>query len=360
MTTSDISFSNDGGDIVRCSVLILGSGPAGLTAAIYAARAGLRCVVLGGLQEGGQLMITTDVENYPGFSESVLGPDLMAAMRLQALRVGAEIHGSSAISCALESRPFRVRADGGREYLAESLIIATGATAKWLGVPGESALRGFGVSACATCDGAFFKDLEVAVIGGGNTAVEEALFLTRHASRVYVIHRRDKLRAEKILQEKLFSHAKVEMLWCSIVSEMLGEEELTGVMLQESVDGVERERMLAVSGVFVAIGHVPETGLFRDQVAMDSEGYIITTADSTRTNIEGVFAAGDVSDRVFRQAVTAAGLGCMAALEAQAFFGLMYCGYVFFQRLRKQQALFICLPLIFSELHTYPPTCQKQ
>ena len=338
MTTSALSDkpadspadSREGGEVLRCSVLVLGSGPAGLTAAIYAARAGLGCVVLGGLQEGGQLMITTDVENYPGFSEAILGPDLMAAMRAQALKVGAEIRSSNAVSCDLGGRPFCVADDRGVVYSAESLIIATGATARWLGVPGEKALRGFGVSACATCDGAFFKGLEVAVVGGGNTAVEEALFLTRHASRVTVIHRRDKLRAEKILQDKLFSHAKVEMLWNSVVIEMLGEEELTGVRLRESASssippkggmegGEERERVLDVSGVFVAIGHDPETALFRGKVAMDSEGYIITDSDSTKTNVEGVFAAGDVSDRVFRQAVTAAGLGCMAALEAQAF-----------------------------------------
>ena len=319
MTASDISASAEGSEVVRCSVLILGSGPAGLTAAIYAARAGLRSVVLGGLQEGGQLMITTDVENYPGFSEAILGPDLMAAMRAQVLNVGAEIISSSAASCDLGDRPFRVSDDRGVVYLAESLIIATGATARWLGIPGEEALRGFGVSACATCDGAFFKGLEVGVVGGGNTAVEEALFLTRHASRVTVIHRREKLRAEKILQDKLFSHKKVEMLWNSVVYEMLGEDELTGVRLRENVGGEERERVLDVSGIFVAIGHIPETGLFRGQVAMDSEGYIVTASDSTKTNIAGVFAAGDVSDRVFRQAVTAAGLGCMAALEAQAF-----------------------------------------
>ena len=320
MTTSASSTPPaKGEEIVRISVLILGSGPAGLTSAIYTARAGLDCVVLGGLQEGGQLMITTDVENYPGFSEAILGPDLMAAMRAQALKVGAKIHASSAISCELSQRPFRVVADSGVVYVAKSLIIATGATARWLGVKGEESLRGFGVSACATCDGAFFKGLEVVVVGGGNTAVEEALFLTRHASRVYVVHRRDKLRAEKILQEKLFSHAKVEMLWNSVVSEILGDDEVTGVRLREYVNGEEGERVLSVSGVFVAIGHVPETGLFRGFVAMDKEGYLVTAADSTRTNIEGVFAAGDVSDRVFRQAVTAAGLGCMAALEAQAF-----------------------------------------
>ena len=319
MTASDISASAEGSEVVRCSVLILGSGPAGLTAAIYAARAGLRSVVLGGLQEGGQLMITTDVENYPGFSEAILGPDLMAAMRAQVLNVGAEIISSSATSCDLGNRPFRVSDDRGVVYLAESLIIAMGATARWLGIPGEEALRGFGVSACATCDGAFFKGLDVGVVGGGNTAVEEALFLTRHASRVTVIHRREKLRAEKILQDKLFSHKKVEMLWNSVVYEMLGEDELTGVRLRENVGGEERERVLDVSGIFVAIGHIPETGLFRGQVAMDSEGYIVTASDSTKTNIAGVFAAGDVSDRVFRQAVTAAGLGCMAALEAQAF-----------------------------------------
>ena len=319
MTASDISASAEGSEVVRCSVLILGSGPAGLTAAIYAARAGLRSVVLGGLQEGGQLMITTDVENYPGFAEAILGPDLMAAMRAQVLNVGAEIISSSATSCDLGNRPFRVSDDRGVVYLAESLIIAMGATARWLGIPGEEALRGFGVSACATCDGAFFKGLDVGVVGGGNTAVEEALFLTRHASRVTVIHRRDKLRAEQILQDKLFSHKKVEMLWNSVVYEMLGEDELTGVRLREKVGGEERERVLEVSGIFVAIGHIPETGLFRGQVDMDSEGYIVTASDSTKTNIAGVFAAGDVSDRVFRQAVTAAGLGCMAALEAQAF-----------------------------------------
>lgn len=305
-------------------VLIIGSGPAGLTAAIYAARAGLKSIVLAGSQRGGQLMITTDVENYPGFERAIMGPELMRQMELQAQNVGAEIKEVSAIDCNLDSRPFEVVDDRGEKYIAEAIIIATGAVAKWLGVKGEKELQGAGVSACATCDGAFFKNQRVAVVGGGNTAVEEALFLTRHAEKVFLIHRRDKLRAEKILQDKLFANKKIEMVWDSVVEEMVaGQEEggiaeLVGVRVRKNNKAVGGGSVLEVSGVFVAIGHSPETRLFRDKIEMDSEGYIITGADSTRTNIEGVFAAGDVKDKIFRQAVTAAGLGCMAALEAQA------------------------------------------
>ncbi len=305
-------------------VLIIGSGPAGLTAAIYAARAGLKSIVLAGSQKGGQLMITTDVENYPGFERAIMGPELMRQMELQAQNVGAEIKEVSAIDCNLDSRPFEVVDDRGEKYIAEAIIIATGAVARWLGVKGEKELQGAGVSACATCDGAFFKNQRVAVVGGGNTAVEEALFLTRHAEKVFLIHRRDKLRAEKILQDKLFANKKIEMVWDSVVEEMVaGQEEggiaeLVGVRVRKNNEAVGGGSVLEVSGVFVAIGHSPETRLFRDKIEMDSEGYIITGADSTRTNIEGVFAAGDVKDKVFRQAVTAAGLGCMAALEAQA------------------------------------------
>ena len=309
--------------MIETRVLIIGSGPAGLTAAIYAARAGLKSVVLAGNQEGGQLMITTDVENYPGFERAIMGPDLMQQMKLQAQNVGAEIRVVSAVEVNLDSRPFRVVDDRGEVYVAEAIIIATGAVARWLGVKGEKELQGAGVSACATCDGAFFKNQRVAVVGGGNTAVEEALFLTRHAERVFLIHRRDKLRAEKILQDKLFANNKIEMIWDSVVMEMVASRgddiaELEGVRIRKTDEMGGEESVIAVSGLFVAIGHNPETSLFRGKLDMDGEGYIITRADSTETNVGGVYAAGDVSDRVFRQAVTAAGLGCMAALEAQA------------------------------------------
>jgi len=301
-------------------IVIIGSGPAAYTAAIYAARAMLNPLLLSGFEAGGQLMITTDVENYPGFAEPIQGPWLMEQMRAQAEHVGARIESEYVTGLELQSRPFVVRCDSGRVILADAVILATGAKAKWLDLPSEHAFRGFGVSACATCDGFFFRGKDVAVIGGGNTAVEEALYLTHHAERVTLIHRRDALRAEKILQARLFANPKISVVWNSVVEEILGEgtpETVTGVRLRDVRTGAESR--LPVEGVFVAIGHTPNTALFRGQVEMDAEGYIQTTPGSTRTSIPGVFAAGDVQDKIFRQAVTAAGTGCMAALEAEKF-----------------------------------------
>ncbi len=301
-------------------VLIIGAGPAGYTAAIYAARASLRPMMVAGLQPGGQLMITTDVENYPGFADIIQGPWLMEQMAKQAVHVGTTIIEDLIVSADLSAHPFRFTSDCGDVFLADAAIIATGAEARWLGLPSEDRLRGAGVSACATCDGFFFRGMDVAVIGGGNTAVEEALYLTNHAERVTLIHRRDSLRAEKILQARLFAHPKVTVVWNSVVEEILGEgtpETVTGVRLRDVRSGAET--VLTTSGVFVAIGHTPNTGLFRGQVEMDAEGYIRTTPGSTRTSVPGVFAAGDVQDKIFRQAVTAAGTGCMAALEAEKF-----------------------------------------
>jgi thioredoxin reductase (NADPH) len=299
-------------------VLVLGSGPAGYTAAIYAARANLRPLLIRGLQPGGQLTITTDVENYPGFADTVQGPWLMEQMAAQAAKVGTDLIDDTVVSVDLSHRPFRAVGDTGTHYLGDALIICTGASARWLGLPSETRLQGAGVSACATCDGFFFRGREVAVVGGGNSAVEEALFLTNFASRVTVVHRRDRLRAEKILQDRLFRHPKITVVWNSVVDEILGggePETVTGVRLRDVHSG--GLRTLAVDGVFIAIGHTPNTELFRGQLAMDAEGYIETAADSTATGIAGVFAAGDVQDKVFRQAVTAAGTGCMAALEAE-------------------------------------------
>jgi thioredoxin reductase (NADPH) len=301
-------------------VLIIGAGPAGYTAAIYAARASLRPIMVAGLQPGGQLMITTDVENYPGFAHIVQGPWLMEQMAKQAEHVGTSVVEDLVTAADLSVRPFRFTADSGDVFLAESAIIATGADARWLGLPSETRLRGAGVSACATCDGFFFRGKEVAVIGGGNTAVEEALHLTHHAERVTLIHRRDKLRAEKILQARLFANPKINVVWNSVIEEIVGEgtpETVTGVRLRDVQTGTGIR--LPVEGVFVAIGHTPNTALFRGQLEMDDEGYIRTTPGSTRTSVPGVFAAGDVQDKVFRQAVTAAGTGCMAALEAEKF-----------------------------------------
>ncbi|MDF2764450.1 MAG: thioredoxin reductase [Rhodospirillales bacterium] len=304
-------------------VLILGSGPAGYTAAIYAARANLKPILVQGLQPGGQLTITTDVENYPGFADPVQGPWLMEQMQKQAEHVGTRLILDMITSCDLSRRPFRCVGDSGDSYLGETLIICTGAQARWLGLPSEKRFQGYGVSACATCDGFFFRGREVAVVGGGNSAVEEALFLTNFATKVTLIHRRDRLRAEKIGQDRLFRNPKVEVIWNSVVEEVLGADNppgVTGLKLKNLVTGASSQ--IAVDGLFVAIGHDPATQLFRGKLAMDAEGYIQTTPDSTATSIAGVFAAGDVKDKVFRQAVTAAGMGCMAALEAERFLAV--------------------------------------
>jgi len=301
-------------------VLILGSGPAGYTAAIYAARANLDPLLVSGLEEGGQLSITTDVENYPGFAEVIQGPWLMEQMRGQAEHVGTRLASDLIVEVDLDARPFRCVGDSGARYTGDTLVIATGAQARWLGLPGEAKFRGFGVSACATCDGFFYRGKEVAVVGGGNTAVEEAIFLTNFASKVTVIHRRDQLRAEKILQDRLFRNEKIEVLWDHVVEDVLGVEEplgATGVRLRNVKTGETRD--MGVDGLFVAIGHDPATQLFRGKLKMDAEGYILTRPDSTATEIPGVYAAGDVRDKVYRQAVTAAGMGCMAALEAEKF-----------------------------------------
>ena len=304
----------------RSRVLILGAGPAGYTAAIYAARAGLTPVLASGLTPGGQLTITTDVENYPGFAEIIQGPWLMEQMSAQAAHVGTRIVADIIVSVDLAARPFRARGDSGDAYEADALIVATGAEARWLGLPSEKRLSGKGVSACATCDGFFFRGKRVVVVGGGNTAVEEALYLTHHASEVTLVHRRDSLRAEKILQERLFAHPKIRVEWNAVVTEILGggaPETVTGVRLADPRTGAARD--LATDGVFIAIGHSPNTAMFRGQLAIDAEGYIETVPGSTRTSVPGVFAAGDVQDKIFRQAVTAAGTGCMAALEAEKF-----------------------------------------
>ena len=301
-------------------VLIIGAGPAGYTAAIYAARAGLKPRLVAGLQPGGQLMITTDVENYPGFAEVIQGPWLMEQMQAQARHVGTEIAEDLITAVDFAARPFAATGDSGQRYTADAVILATGAQARWLGLPGEKKFQGFGVSACATCDGFFFRGKRVAVIGGGNSAVEEALYLTRHASHVTLVHRRDSLRAEKIMQQRLFANPKVAVVWDSAVEDILGTDDphaVSGLRLRNLRTGAVSE--LAVDGVFVAIGHAPNTALFQGQVGMDREGYVLTTPGSTRTNVAGVFAAGDVQDKVFRQAVTAAGSGCMAALEAEKF-----------------------------------------
>ena len=301
-------------------VLILGSGPAGLSAAIYTARAGLEPMLVHGIQPGGQMTITTDVENYPGFAEVIQGPWLMEKMQKQAEAVGTRMVGDIITEIDLSRRPFRAVGDSGDTYTADAIIIATGAQAKWLGLPSEDKFKGFGVSACATCDGFFFRGREVAVIGGGNTAVEEALYLTNHASKVTLVHRRDSLRSEKILQDRLFNNSKVEMRWNSTLEEVTGTEDplgVTGAALRNVKTGdVET---ISVDGVFVAIGHTPNTELFKETLDMDSEGYLVTKPDSTQTNIAGVYAAGDVQDKIFRQAVTAAGTGCMAALETEKF-----------------------------------------
>ncbi|MEI6159885.1 MAG: thioredoxin-disulfide reductase [Roseococcus sp.] len=302
-------------------LLIIGAGPAGYTAAIYAARAGLKPLLVAGMQPGGQLTITTDVENYPGFAEAVQGPWLMEQMRAQAEHVGTELKYDLVTQVDFSRRPFRAECDSGDIYLAESVVIATGAQARWLGIPGEQALSGFGVSACATCDGFFFRGKDVAVIGGGNSAVEEVLYLANLARHVTLIHRRDSLRAERILQERLFAKENVTVLWDMVTEEMLGTEAARpvarGLALRHARTGERRE--VPVDGIFVAIGHDPATALFRGQLAMDEGGYLMVTPGGTRTSVEGVFAAGDVADKIYRQAVTAAGTGCMAALDAEKF-----------------------------------------
>jgi thioredoxin reductase (NADPH) len=300
--------------------LIIGAGPAGYTAAIYAARANLHPTLVQGLQPGGQLTITTDVENYPGFADVIQGPWLMEQMQKQAEHVGTNIVSDLIVSCDFSQRPFLCTGDSGAVYSADAIAICTGAQARWLGIPGEEKLRGAGVSACATCDGFFFRGREVAVIGGGNTAVEEALYLTNHATRVTMIHRRDKFRAEQILQARLFASPKIRVIWDAVVEEVLGEAtppRVTGLRLRNLKTG--HSENLACDGVFVAIGHDPVTDIFKGQLTLDADGYIVTKPDSTATNVPGVFAAGDVRDKVFRQAVTAAGMGCMAALEAEKF-----------------------------------------
>jgi len=301
-------------------VLILGSGPAGYTAAIYAARAMLKPILVYGSQPGGQLTTTTDVENYPGYAKVIQGPWLMEEMKGQAEAVGTEMIQDHINKVDLSKRPFEAVGDSGQVYTADSFIISTGAQARWLNLKSEQEFRGFGVSACATCDGFFFKDKEVAVVGGGNAAVEEAIFLTKFASKVKLIHRRNELRAEKMLQEKLKANKKIEIIWDSVVDEVLGESEpkgVTAIKIKNVKDNKISE--LKVHGLFIAIGHDPATSLFKDQLKMDKEGYLITKPDSTETNVPGVFAAGDVKDKIFRQAVTAAGMGCMSALEAEKY-----------------------------------------
>lgn len=295
-------------------VLIIGSGPAGLTAAIYAARADLEPLMIEGMERGGQLMITTDVENYPGFPDGVMGPDLMEQMRKQAERFGTRIISSDVTEVDFSKRPFTVNV-GKDVYTAESIIISTGASARWLGVEGEERLRGFGVSACATCDGFFFRDKELLVIGGGDTALEEALFLTKFASRVTVVHRRDEFRASPIMADRVMDHPKIDVLWDTVLDEIVGDDLVSGARLRNVKTDEVTE--FSAEGVFIAIGHTPNTGVFSDHLDLDDDGYLITDPGTTRTSTEGIFAAGDVTDKIYRQAVTAAGMGCQAALDAQ-------------------------------------------
>ena len=302
---------------MHTKVLIIGSGPAGYTAAIYAARAMMKPIVVQGYQPGGQLTITTDVENYPGFGDIVQGPWLMEQMQKQAHNVGTELITDMIKSVDFSSKPFKAESEDGQSYTADSIIISTGASARWLGLESETKFQNNGVSACATCDGFFFQDQEVVVVGGGNSAVEEALYLSKIASKVTLIHRRDKLRAEQILQDRLFADEKINVIWNATVEEILGEETVNAVKIKSTDDGSTLE--YPTNGVFVAIGHDPATSIFKGHLDMDQEGYIITKPDSTETSVPGVFAAGDVKDKIYRQAVTAAGMGCMAALEAEKF-----------------------------------------
>lgn len=312
-------------DTKHTNLLIIGSGPAGYTAAIYAARASLKPMIVTGMQAGGQLTITTDVENYPGFADAVQGPELMEAMRQQAENVGTEIVYDMITEVDLKATPKRAVGDSGTIYTADAVVIATGAQAKWLGLESEQKFNGYGVSACATCDGFFYRGKDVIVVGGGNTAVEEALYLSNICSKVTIIHRRDEFRAERILQERLFSTKNIEVKWDTVLDEVVGTESplgVTGVKLKNIKTGNVED--VAVHGVFIAIGHKPSTELFKDQLPLDSEGYLIKKPDSTQTDIPGVYAAGDVTDKVYRQAVTAAGMGCMAALEAEKYIAEMH------------------------------------
>lgn len=297
-------------------VVIIGSGPAGLTAAIYAARAGLDPLMIEGFERGGQLMITTDVENYPGFPDGILGPDLMEQMRKQAERFGTRIISSNVTEVDFSQRPYTVKV-GSDVYLAETVIVSTGASARWLGVPGEEKLRGYGVSACATCDGFFFREKELVVVGGGDSAMEEALFLTKFATKVTVVHRRDEFRASTIMAERVLDHPQIDVIWDTVVEKILGDDSVTGVKLRNVKTNEERE--FPTDGVFVAIGHDPSTSVFKGHLELDTEGYVVTAPGTTITSVEGVFAAGDVTDKVYRQAVTAAGMGCQAALDAERF-----------------------------------------
>ncbi|WLB55544.1 thioredoxin-disulfide reductase [Bradyrhizobium japonicum] len=308
---------------VHAKVVIIGSGPAGYTAAIYAARAMLEPILIQGIQPGGQLTITTDVENYPGFADVIQGPWLMEQMEKQALHVGTKIVSDLVTKLETTQRPFRLTCDSGDVYLADTVILATGAQARWLGLPSETKFQGGGVSACATCDGFFYRNKEVVVVGGGNTAVEEALYLTNHASQVTIVHRRDHFRAERILQERLFKHPKIKVVWDSAVDEICGTEnpnKVTHVRLKNVKTGALTN--VKTDGVFIAIGHAPATELVKDQVKLKRSGYVEVAPNSTATSVPGLFAAGDVADETYRQAVTAAGLGCMAALEAERFLAL--------------------------------------
>jgi thioredoxin reductase (NADPH) len=302
-------------DDVR-NVIVIGSGPAGFTAALYAARADLEPLVLKGLEAGGQLMLTTDVENYPGFADGIMGPELMDQMEKQAQRFGAEILAVHVTEVDLSSRPFLVKA-GDQAWRARTLIVATGATARWLDIPGEEKLRGRGVSACATCDGFFFRDRELLVVGGGDTAMEEAMFLTKFASKVTIVHRRDAFRASKVMQDRVFANDKIEVMWNTVLDEIAGEDAVTGAVARDVVTG--ETRTIAADGVFMAIGHDPTTSLFRHQLPVDENGYLVVHEPTTATDIPGVFAAGDVTDHTYRQAVTAAGQGCKAAIDAERF-----------------------------------------
>jgi thioredoxin reductase (NADPH) len=304
----------------HAKIVIIGSGPAGYTAAIYAARAMLEPILIQGLQPGGQMTITTDVENYPGFADVIQGPWLMEQMQKQAEHVGTRMVFDTVTKAELSQRPFRLVCDSGEIYLADALIIATGAQARWLNLPSEQKFKGYGVSACATCDGFFYRNKEVIVVGGGNTAVEEALFLTNFAAKVTIVHRRDSFRAEKIMQDRLFKHPKIQVVWDSVLDDVIGTDDplkVTRVRLKNVKTGATTER--AIDGVFIAIGHTPASELFAGQVHIKPSGYIVTSGHSTATSVSGVFAAGDVTDEIYRQAVTAAGQGCMAALEAQRF-----------------------------------------
>lgn len=308
----------------HAKVLILGSGPAGYTAAVYTARASLEPLLVKGIQPGGQMTITTEVENYPGFADAIQGPWLMEQMGTQAANVGTTMKDDIIVSVDFDQRPFVLTGDSGTIYTADSLIISTGASARWLGLPTEQKYLGFGVSACATCDGFFFRNLPVLVVGGGNTAVEEAIYLTNHASKVTLVHRRGELRAEKIMQDRLFNNEKIEVIWDSVLEEVIGKDEppsVTGAKIKNVKTGEIQE--VPVEGVFIAIGHDPNTSIFKGKLDMDDEGYLITAPDSTATNIPGVFAAGDVQDKIYRQAVTAAGTGCMAALEAEHYLAAL-------------------------------------